>query len=442
MELLCDRLVKYYNSNILDDEKKLTQAMFYAESKKHMSKKKGLTTLMRLIYNHYKGKKPTPSYIGGPLTLSSHWSKKYKKMIYIFGESHSSTMDCEKHLTRYCDKKKIKDIKTNKCVLKSSVRGKEILNNIKETKMPVEKFLEELIINTDVFIDIFFEISFYRGEGYNNINNLIGKTRIGQIVNKIGTCLEYSKRIAKKCQLARIHYFDIRKGEGLYGVNDVSYFRYKVAPVFRFGLNGHQKYTLLKNLMKDKRIINVLKGLNESSFEKYNNFWKKEIKGNFFVQKELSKTYLKEEINNFITNVVLKTAENDRSEFRKYVPRILNEDNKDNFLNAFHIVYNKTVNANSKIVDAYTLSRVFKVYDVKKPAFKGNIKRDQPSEAHNIILYGGDEHSKTYREFLKSIGFKEINNIGSRNGLYDDLKPKNCIDMNKFPQPFFSSNNY
>ena len=64
MKLICDRLVKYYNSNILDDEKKLTQAMFYAESKKHMSKKKGLTTLMRLIYNHYKGKKPTPSYIG------------------------------------------------------------------------------------------------------------------------------------------------------------------------------------------------------------------------------------------------------------------------------------------------------------------------------------------------------------------------------------------
>ena len=105
-------------------------------------------------------------------------------------------------------------------------------------------------------------------------------------------------------------------------------------------------------------------------------------------------------------------------------------------------MYFNTVNGNSKIVDAYTLSRVFKVYDVKKPAFKGNIKRDQPSEAHNIILYGGDEHAETYRNFLKSINFKEINNIGYREGIVDEWKPSNCLDMKEFPQPFFSSNNY
>ena len=408
-----------------------------------MAGKKGLTTLMRLIYNHYKGKKPTPSYIGGPTTLSSHWSDKYKKMIYIFGEIHSKKMDCEKHLTQYCDKGKIKDPKTNKCVLKSSVRGKEIVNNIKQTEMPVEKFLEKLIINTDVFIDIFFETSFYRGEGYDNIDKITGSHRLGEIVNKIGTCLEYSKRVAKKCQLARVHYFDIRKGVGdLYGVNNVSYFRYKVGLVFRFELNGQEKYTLLKILLKDKRIINVLNGLNESSLGQYNKFWKKEIKSNFFVQKELKKTYLKEEINNFITNIVLERAEEARYIFRKYIPQILNEKDEDNFLSAFKRVYDWTVSPNSKIVDAYTLSRVFKVYDVKKPAFKGNIKRDQPSEAYNIILYGGDEHSKTYREFLESIGFKENNNIGSREGTYDNLKPLNCVDMNNFPQPFFSSNNY
>lgn len=435
---LCDRLVKYYNTNILDDEKTLNQVLFYSESKKHMLGKKGLTTLMRLIYNHYKGKKPTPSYIGGPLTLSSHWSDKYKKMIYIFGESHSSKMDCEKHLTKFCDSGEIINTKTNKCVSKSSPEGKEILNNIKQTEMPIEKFLEELIINTDVFIDIFFEISFYRGEEYDDINKKIGNDRIGQIVKNIGTCLEYSKRVAKKCQLARVHYFDIRKGDKIEIVNDISYFRFKLSPIFRFGLNGDQKYMLLKMLMKDKRIKNLLNGLNESSLEKYRNFWKKEIKNNFLVQKELSKTYLKEEINNFITKKTLYEAIKIRHIFTKYIPQILNEKEKDSFVDAFQKVYSVTVHPNAVIVDAYTLSRVFKVYDVQKPAFKGNIKRDQPSEAHNIILYGGNAHSKNYRQFLKSIGFVEINNIGSEEGRFDLSKPVNCLNMKNFPQPFFS----
>lgn len=442
MDLLCDKLIKYYNTNILDNENKLRQILFYSEAKKNMSGKKGLTTLMRLVYNHYNRKKPKPSYIGGPLSLSSHWSDKYKKMIYIFGEFHSRDMDCQKHLTKFCGDKEIMNPKTNKCVSKNSNIGKEILNYQKKSEMSIEKFLEELIINTDVFIDIFFEVSFYRGEEYNNFYNLIGNDRIGQIVNKIGICLEYSKRVAKKCQLARVHYFDIRKGD-LYQVNDVSYFRYKLSQVFRIiNLDGYQKYMLLKNLMKDKRIINVLQCLNESSLEKYNNFWKKQIKDNFLVQKELSKTFLKKEINNFITKKVLDSAQRNRNVFRTYIPKILKNEEKDSFLSAFNVVYNNTVDANARIVDAYTLSRVFKVYDVKKPAFKGNTRRDQPSEAHNIIIYGGDEHAKTYRIFLKSIGFKEINNIGSREGIYDNKKPLHCLDMKKIHQPFFSSNNY
>ena len=440
MKLVCDRLIKYYNTNILDDEKKLTQVLFYSEAKKHMSGKKGLTTLMRLIYNHYKAKKPTPSYIGGPATLTSHWSDKYKKMIYIFGEMHSDKTDCKKHLTQYCDTGKIKDPKTNECVLKSSTRGKEILNNIKETKMPIEKFLEELIVNTDVFIDIFFEFPSYIGEGYKKkIRKYMGNNALGKIANKIGTCLEYSKRVAKKCQLARVHYFDVREIEDFYRLNDVSYFFIKLSKVLSNN-NKEIVYYVLKILMKDKRIINVLNGLNESSLEQYNNFWKKEINSNFFIRKELSKTYLKEEINNFITKLVLESAYEHRREFRRYISDILNEEDKDRFINAFVMIYSITVVINATIVDAYTLSRIFKVYDVKKPAFKENIKRDQPSEAHNIIIYGGDAHSENYRKFLKSVGFKEINNIGSIDGYYDSKKPKNCVDMNKFPQPFFTWN--
>ena len=75
---------------------------------------------------------------------------------------------------------------------------------------------------------------------------------------------------------------------------------------------------------------------------------------------------------------------------------------------------------------------------------------DQPKSAHNIIIYGGDFHSESYRDFLSSIGFHEIDNTGDINKNYFDYdyaqlsedkvsnKPKNCLDMRKIKQPFFS----
>jgi hypothetical protein len=56
----------------------------------------------------------------------------------------------------------------------------------------------------------------------------------------------------------------------------------------------------------------------------------------------------------------------------------------------------------------------------------------------------GTNHANNYREFLLSIGFKDIDHSGD---LKEDIlkpirnTPKNCVDMRKIKQPFFSYSN-
>ena len=119
---VCDTLRKTYNINFLDlDENKIIGQEFAKAAEIYKDSKKGNKVLIDLIYNHYNVKKPFPDFIGGPQTVTMHWSNRWKKLIYIFGEQHSNEIDCEKRLN------------TKKWV-------------------PIQNFLEDLILKTDVYI--------------------------------------------------------------------------------------------------------------------------------------------------------------------------------------------------------------------------------------------------------------------------------------------------
>jgi hypothetical protein len=96
----------------------------------------------------------------------------------------------------------------------------------------------------------------------------------------------------------------------------------------------------------------------------------------------------------------------------------------------------------SYFTDVYLLARMFKNFDMsemEEKAYKGST--DQPIHANNIIIYCGNMHAIKYREFLSSIGFNDIDHVGN---LTEDIRnpvpntPKNCLDMRKIKQPFFS----
>jgi hypothetical protein len=56
---------------------------------------------------------------------------------------------------------------------------------------------------------------------------------------------------------------------------------------------------------------------------------------------------------------------------------------------------------------------------------------DQPSQAHNIIIYAGEQHCTVYREFLKYLEFEDLEKIEKSES------KEFCINIKNFP-PFFS----
>lgn len=58
-----------------------------------------------------------------------------------------------------------------------------------------------------------------------------------------------------------------------------------------------------------------------------------------------------------------------------------------------------------------------------------NLPGKYSAPAKNIIIYVGDAHADDYRNFLNTIGFREINSVKSET---------QCLSMQKFKLPFFS----
>ena len=87
---ICETLVNTYNSSILNNSDQSLKEAFYNEATKSAEEHdcvKGRKILLSLIKNHFDGtNKPFPDFIGGPASLTFHWSDKYQRQIYIFGE--------------------------------------------------------------------------------------------------------------------------------------------------------------------------------------------------------------------------------------------------------------------------------------------------------------------------------------------------------------------
>ena len=102
---LCNALLTYYNTSILDHpdmDPELKKACFeeakdcadknFARQNKTLQR----TVLAELILSHQNQqdqsadpatKKPYADFIGGPKSLTLQWSSYYKKLIYIFGKT-------------------------------------------------------------------------------------------------------------------------------------------------------------------------------------------------------------------------------------------------------------------------------------------------------------------------------------------------------------------
>ena len=383
MDKLCNNLLETYNTNYLNMEDDEIQLKFEKESKKNKDGNKGRTTLMKLIYNHYNKTKPEPDFIAGPKTLTQHWSEKYKMMIYIFGEFHNTKHDCYKF---------------NKFT--------------KSNTMWIYDFLDQLFQNSVVFIDFYLEFHPKR-------------MKFGNEYTMNHTAKQFYN---KKHNLARIHYFDMRK------INFHSIF--SIAE-FLLAFNNSSIKDKKNLLFEDKNIFKNLNILKKYNKEEVVNFIFEEVFKNPMVKKELKRSFLDGEIFDFGYNYIIKAV----NKFNKLQDNInIIYDVKTNdikFNKSYEYVFDALINMTMMTADVYALSRIFKKFKSK------NI--EELNSPRNIIIYAGDLHSTVYRNFLSQHGFIEIANSGyiNRDPLnYETSLTNNiyaCVSTRMFPMPFFNN---
>lgn len=469
MEEICKELKESYNTNLLSKLSMKEQAIFYRESKIHKSDREANYTLMKLIENKYKKvspeiyKKLNPKYIGGPFSLSLQWNPEKNMMVYIFGEFHSNQMDCSKTindndfinvLQEDCPKNTIYNTKKLSCVHKNSKIGKEIINNakkdhhitqkvVKNSSIPVEDFFETLLEHTTSFIDFYLEIPAYSGEEYTD-KNVLTDQRLKRILDRLLTCVEKISRSDPKCDLARVHYIDVRKPKEI-EVNKISYFRDKSKLIFNTPTKN--QYSSLKHLLdKDVQFTATLKFLSTKSVGIFKNFIIKQLKSSPILLKELERCAIdKEIVLNYLNPIITSEALKYRGLFIENINYIFDNykkikttelEKQRKILKLFEEIYNRTVTINSKVIDVYTICRIFKKFKNTK---------NQPESPHNIIIYAGDAHSSLYRNFLLQNDFitlAQTKNVNCNTWQYTSPKvtdSHNCVDVRNFPTPFFDN---
>lgn len=459
LEYWCDMMVKTYNTSILDNFPTSLKRSLQEEAKQcveskpnpnyhrsflRLKTKKNRNVLMRLINNYVRSKQiesPTIDFIGGPHTLTLHWSAKYNKIIYIFDEFHRNDV---------CDY---------------------------DNMMLIEDYLKNLFRRSSAFIDFFLEIPMFIKGKYNY--NFGSDIRLNILRNQNKECIETRQRQKNRyCDTKRIHFIDIRQGPETQ--EDIQFFKLNSTIIFEIIGRPFIEYNRLSTdeietfyygdkeaqnsfrIVKNK--IDIIYFLTYSIFkeddinlkptidfivfgteETYEEFCKEQIETHEFISDELSKSTEETKIRDFAN----KEFKNQSHTFiqktygiRTYLTKCYDETSKTynfyqlsdyeyiNFFNKLSLFFDELLLLNAVLVDIYTLARMFKKFKLNT---RNTRKTDEPEEPHNIIMYAGYVHSERVRRFLKKLEFDIISESKG------DWTLDFCVDIRHFEQPFFSS---
>jgi len=435
---ICDKLTTTYNTNILDSASDIIKEKFLLTSLTHRDGNEGKKVLMNLICNHFEKDIPMPRFIGGPKNLTVHHSKKYDKMIYIFGEYHSDIVDCD---TRF-----------------GNESTKETWDKPNSKKMRVEYFLSEFIRTTDVFLDIFIEFPIVpkkEGKYHKDFKPFRYNFRMNKLLKNFQECLQRDSR-TEVCSLARIHYFDIRvldKQGILTGSTNIDYFVNKLSIILEeFSFSPDSVIKKLKLFMEEPIVKNFMNDyLSQEDEQEFNRIWVQHMYNSYHITKEIErlKKYdpkMKDKILHFFEKEIIEKVMKQKNVLNANVKVILIlNDNISSILSdrlfviSFRNILISLAQIGAIYADLYTILRIFKTFnmsEMKEKAYKQ--ATDQPDKAHNIIIYAGDLHSQVYRKFLKEVlDFDKIE-VAGKEEEQGGGEPMYCIDMEPITQPLFS----
>ena len=217
----------------------------------------------------------------------------------------------------------------------------------KKGTVTVANFLSSLVLNNrDKFYDLFLEFPYEKDTTKKNQVHP-ANSAVHLIEENFSDCLHSNAKSTCPYKNLRAHYLDVRDR----GLSMMMDYMERTKPV-----HEHIAYTL--------KVINQ----------------------NEIIQKELSRSYFKNEISDFIVKNIT------------------------------------SYNAFAMVMDVYTLARIFKKFKESKT---------MPSEPTNIIIYAGDAHAQVYEEFMEiQLGLKPIVKTRTPGQKYQGLSP--CINVNSF----------
>ena len=455
-------LIKTYRPSIIDSFTPQLKNACEKEALKIISKsdnymrgrRRGRNVLAKLISNR-KNQHTNVDFVGGPYNITHHWSNKYKKEIYIWGEKHGETVDCPKpdpHL--------------------------KMVN--------IEEFLRDIFfINPIAFSDFYLEMQAHVvPHGYSE--HVHNQSRMNILRSWFGKCIGPERNFYRTCNNSRMHFFDIRQGDVRWGMNSSCLF---LNEIFYFLLYANSKVKEHKDKMyqdypdlDENKVwdeycydIHFLKKIttfvdrwksflyffsrfykdDENTQLNYKKFWYDQIYNFKLLAKEISvmhtdvkpllNIFIKKELDNLLSREHTKLAEYSENvidiyeNIKEYIfSRVplytLKYTEIKKLIDSLYNINIRLRGFNMIVTDGYLLARIFKTFKVYDRFAYNPRKTDEPAEPHNIIIYAGNAHSQRYRLFLKYLGFNLIESAGK---LEKPVGFSNCVDISRIDQPFF-----
>ena len=378
----------------------------------------------RLIENLSIKKTYDVKHIEGPIGV-----RKYKlgeRLISLFGETHFNTQ--------------------GQCNPYPSIEFVEYIKRLsKETTSFFDLYVESPIVKSTITntkslivfrntVKAMFKQRIKFTTAYNLKNNNLSITT-GYMFNKLQTefkeCIEPESRLkaVSKCELFRFHYVDIRSTRDTL-VNPCDNYKEDICLhmlyiIFDTGLKQGKNVDEIMDVVRriNKHCPSILNGLkilleNTDKHQYDINIVDMFCKSKKF-KNELNRSYKKDEITRFLKVMVLKKISDiGIDEFINGIKSIINsiENKSDVDIEFIKKSVKVFLKVNDLLLDGYSLSRIFKIHNVKD-AF-------QPAESKNIIIYVGNAHARNMAEFISSIGFQPVYSF------YND-EDKSCVNMKK-----------
>ena len=416
--------------------------------------KSGLNSTLQLLIDNLKIKNPTymVDYILGPFCYFKLIRSDIGKTFYLFGEIHrekTERSDCP------YNGKKIQFIEYIKRLSKETpsfidiyfelglIMKNESKYLFSYSEYVLEVLLRKLVLEIELNNQL-PEISFFEklvSFSDETKDSITSSSYTAREFKKIFTdCIQPSTRDADKCKLMRIHLIDTRRTYNNINIQMTDYF----AIIFKLlNLNFEVKFCTILIIIKYTGAIDFLKELIKNESFTFNNFLNI-IQTNKNIKNEIKRTYMKNEILNFIEsefNSKFSTITKNKivQNINKCIEliNILLETNcydlDKNIYNNYSkniIKYLKYLNfeLGMLMTDLYGLCRIFKYYSKSKQYIEPESKTNetQPIESTNVIYYGGANHTKRIRKFLiEKYGCSEV---------YTNENSQNCVKLNRLEQ--------